>query len=227
MQKMYTAGLWGKSEIFLKPCQAWAETAGEQTSLGVSTNITIQNGIPVLVPQPSLPRLGPEFPVQRRPWKRWIRFFFSTAVQSVSPPPWAVCLSQLPNNTSLYYRDGLLHLHAASLESRTEAILGWSLLPVPPFNMDQTQLRDTSLLSFIHGDKHILSLRLTFCLSPQTQIIYFFFLFVVVYSIKATPCSQCRSQYCRLHFFVLTFVDSVVLPRPSLLQKCDQLGLNL
>lgn len=46
---------------------------------------------------------------------------------------------------------------------------------------------------FINGEKHILSLRLTFCLSPQTQIVYF----CIFWSIKAMLSSQCGLQYCR------------------------------
>lgn len=46
---------------------------------------------------------------------------------------------------------------------------------------------------FIYGEKHILSLRLTFCLSQQTQIVYF----CIFWSIKAMLSSQCGLQYCR------------------------------
>lgn len=46
---------------------------------------------------------------------------------------------------------------------------------------------------FIYGVKHILSLRLTFCLSPQTQIVYFY----IFWSIKAMLSSQCGLQYCK------------------------------
>lgn len=173
MHKLYTHGFWGYSEILLKLCQAWMETVDGQTSLSVPTDITVQDGTLswsishcclVLVLSLGF-RRGPE---------NWIRFSFSTVVQSVFPQPWPVTLSQLLNETMiLHCRDGLLHLHAASLETRTITIVGWFLLLFPPFNIDQTQLEDISLLSFIHGEKHILSLRLTFCLSPQTQIVHF------------------------------------------------------
>lgn len=46
---------------------------------------------------------------------------------------------------------------------------------------------------FIYGEKHILSLRLTFCLSPQAQIVYF----RIFWSIKAMLSIQCGLQYCR------------------------------
>lgn len=164
---------WGYSEILLKLCQAWMETVDGQTSSSVPTDITVQDGTLswsishccfVLVLSLGF-RGGPE---------NWIRFSFNTVVQSVFPQPWPVTLSQLLNDTMiLHCRDGLHHLHAASLETRTMTILGWFLLLFPPFNIDQTQLEDISLLSFIHGEKHILSLRLTFCLSPQTQIVHF------------------------------------------------------
>lgn len=48
---------------------------------------------------------------------------------------------------------------------------------------DQTQLKRVELLFFIHGEKHILSIRLTFCLSQQTQTVYFLFLFFVVFTL--------------------------------------------
>lgn len=81
------------------------------------------------------------------PWRFWIRFWWSTLDHLAQP---------------------------------------WPLILSSPFCMHDPrisgikQIKHSSLvlsLFFIHGEKHNLSLRLTFCLSQQTQIVYFKFLF--------------------------------------------------
>lgn len=76
-----------------------------------------------------------------------------------------------------------------------------------------------------------LSLRLTFCLSPQTQIVYF----CIFWSIKAMLSSQCGLQYCRssqhknlaLHFPLYIADTTVYSDRPSRLQNVTTAFLNI